>query len=53
MSYKAKAIRFPKRLSLVRIGREFWIQSQYTGEIVKPYDFAGIVRMIQDMKIEM
>lgn len=39
---------FPKRLTLIRRGN-LWVQSQFTGEVVKPYDIRGIYRMILDM----
>lgn len=49
MPYEEYIKLYPRKLSLIQWGGEWWIQSQFTGEIVKPYDFRGIWTMIRDM----
>ena len=49
MPYEQYSRTFPKRLSMIHHGHDFWVMSQFTGEVVKPYDICGIFRMISDM----
>lgn len=49
MSYDEYVKRYPRKLALVRANGKIWVQSQFTGEIVRPYDIAGIYRMVRDM----
>lgn len=42
---------FQKRLKIVRHAGNFWVQSQFTGEITRLYEFRKIFCMIRDFFI--
>lgn len=39
---------FPKRLKIIRIEGKFWIMSEFTGEIVRPYEIRKAFGMVRD-----
>ena len=42
---------FPKRLKIIRHGGKFWIMSEFTGEIARPYKIRAIFSMVRDLLI--
>ena len=42
---------YKRSLSLVRHSGEWWVQSNYTGEIVRPWEIRKILRMIWDFRL--
>jgi hypothetical protein len=39
---------FPKRLKIIRHGGNFWVQSQFTGEVARLYEIRKIFGMVRD-----
>lgn len=39
---------FPKRLKIIHHGGNFWVQSQFTGEVAKLYEIRKIFGMVRD-----
>ena len=40
---------YPKTITPVIVGRRLYLQSNYTGEIARPYELRTLARMIRDM----
>lgn len=43
--------KFPKKLKIIRHMGKFWVQSQFTGEIVRPYEIRKVFNMVRDFYI--
>ena len=40
---------YPKTVSITRVNWQIWLQSNFTGEIVRPWDLPALFSMIADM----
>lgn len=48
---KTKKAEIRKTLSVVKAGKGFWVMSNWTGEIVRPWDLNGIVGLVRDFAL--